>query len=1209
MGIYSHVANWKNTLAKLGFAHKKSKNVGRRGFRSRRLRMESLESRQMLAVIHVTELVDENDHLITDGDVSLRDAIEQSATGDTIDFNPVIPNPNLNGGTISLLANIGEIAFSKSLTIDASMLSQGITIQGVDPDRGQANELFSNGSRIFNISDPTFGSSPPTVTLKHLTLTGGDQFGQGGAIRSEAPLVLDDCTIEANYAERGGGLFVSPFSQLASGTTVLEIKNSRLTGNKSTSVLFGNYGGGGGTAEVYATSDRGFVHVQNSQICNNTATIHGGGLFVRLEDSSTLLIESSTISGNMAGFNGGGILAEAVHDYTPPATIPTAITISNSLISGNTSYDKGGGIYTHNHSNTETLIESTQVSGNHVLNDNDGSKIFRNGGGVYAYLQLDNTQGPGKFTITGSTVDTNDTVREGGGIFVCVKGENVGTFVATNTTVAGNSAQDPTNGAGGGIYFARYGHTAIEEVDAYLRNVTINGNWSKTGGGVGILKITRMFVRIANSILSENFDTEAHTNKSNLAGPVVFADTQYDLIGTGTSVTPHTSPTGTPTTATIGQTFLNSTNIVSNSPGLDTELRDNGGPTLTMALISGSPAVDAGSNALAKDPLTGEDLTTDQRGPGFTRIFDVPGVGNAFPADVVDIGAYEVGLPKVIDVRIFGEDWAAGAPRYSAVEQVPLGKQLAPIGTDGVDTIEIHFSEDVLNTSTALTLYGTTQNNGFLNYGPNSISHSNVAYDDVTHVATWTFSSLPLDKYRIELSTAVTDVAGNALDGEWMNLTNGTFDDFADDPTGRTFLSGNGAPGAPNNVFRFFFSLLPGDSNQDGVVTSADTAGTIADVNGDGVGDNVDIGLINNGGTDVYTVVNANGLLDTWLPLRIFEGDYVDDELVRNNSNTASDPLSASHDYDRWQLTVNTPILDADGNGDGSVDAADYVVYANNRYDYSGWYVETPPSSGSGSGSSISQVGVAPQVINVLISGSNSVHSAFSFAEVVGSGDQLGTVPVGGADTVEITFSEPVNVTADMLRFQGLHFGERPALVDFSYDASTQTARWQFAPITKGDHYLIALSDAITDTDGEYLDGEWVNPNSIFTTNTAVSVFPSGDGYAGGDFNFVVTILPGDANLDGQVNSADTSIFLTSLWSYLTPALFTDGDFNGSGGVTRDDLPLIAGNYGVNLQTLGIRGDLNGDLKVDDSDREILYDNWSNGLQNPTHDDGDLRRR
>jgi hypothetical protein len=57
-------------------------------------------------------------------------------------------------------------------------------------------------------------------------------------------------------------------------------------------------------------------------------------------------------------------------------------------------------------------------------------------------------------------------------------------------------------------------------------------------------------------------------------------------------------------------------------------LANYGGPTPTMALLPGSPAIDAGSNALAVDP-SGNPLTTDQR--GFARIIN----------GTVDIGAFE----------------------------------------------------------------------------------------------------------------------------------------------------------------------------------------------------------------------------------------------------------------------------------------------------------------------------------------------------------------------------------------------------------------------------------------------------------------------------------------------------------------------------------------------------------------------------------------
>ena len=74
-------------------------------------------------------------------------------------------------------------------------------------------------------------------------------------------------------------------------------------------------------------------------------------------------------------------------------------------------------------------------------------------------------------------------------------------------------------------------------------------------------------------------------------------------------------------------------------PGLDPiGLANNGGPTLTIALLSDSPALDKGSSA----GLTGS-LTTDQRGIGFPRALDYSFVPNASGGNGTDIGAFEFG--------------------------------------------------------------------------------------------------------------------------------------------------------------------------------------------------------------------------------------------------------------------------------------------------------------------------------------------------------------------------------------------------------------------------------------------------------------------------------------------------------------------------------------------------------------------------------------
>src|SRR5262249_5254009 len=73
----------------------------------------------------------------------------------------------------------------------------------------------------------------------------------------------------------------------------------------------------------------------------------------------------------------------------------------------------------------------------------------------------------------------------------------------------------------------------------------------------------------------------------------------------------------------------NTSNKFATNPLLSA-LGNYGGTTQTFALLPGSPAIDAGSNALI--PLG---ITTDQRGTGFPRKVNPP------VTPVVDIGAFE----------------------------------------------------------------------------------------------------------------------------------------------------------------------------------------------------------------------------------------------------------------------------------------------------------------------------------------------------------------------------------------------------------------------------------------------------------------------------------------------------------------------------------------------------------------------------------------
>jgi hypothetical protein len=198
----------------------------------------------------------------------------------------------------------------------------------------------------------------------------------------------------------------------------------------------------------------------------------------------------------------------------------------------------------HFNSGTLIVIDST-------LNGNSG-----NGGGG-----IDNSGGT--LTVTDCTLRGN-SAGGGGGI------GNSGTLTVTASTLSGNSAQ-----AGGGI---GNGGTLT------VTDCTLSGNTANDGGGIfgsGIRTTIRNTLLAGNRAstspdLDASLDSQGYNLIGDGSGGSGFADT--DLVGTAANpIDPRLGP-----------------------------LQDNGGPTPTMALLPGSPALNAGD----PDQLG----TADQRG-------------------------------------------------------------------------------------------------------------------------------------------------------------------------------------------------------------------------------------------------------------------------------------------------------------------------------------------------------------------------------------------------------------------------------------------------------------------------------------------------------------------------------------------------------------------------------------------------------------------
>jgi hypothetical protein len=280
------------------------------------------------------------------------------------------------------------------------------------------------------------------------------------------------------------------------------------------------------------------------------------------------------IVGPAQGSGGAGILVVPFATSSPGAT---GLTLSACTVTGNQATAGAANGVGIGLSNSSATISNCSISNNHAL--------------------------PG--VASGSA---------GGGI-----GGNVpsGDVTIVNTTISGNSND---LGGGVGIHSPSTGTTHTTII-----NSTISGNAAITGGGGIHLYGDSLF--LGSTVIALNSaptGPDIFTDSSAGGNPIV-TSLGYNLVGTA-----------------VGYTWINGAGdqLGMANPGLQLDannlplLKDNGGPTQTIALVLGSPAIDRGF----ADPS----LTTDQRGSGFARK-----IGGA-----VDVGAFEVQqLPPIAKAK------------------------------------------------------------------------------------------------------------------------------------------------------------------------------------------------------------------------------------------------------------------------------------------------------------------------------------------------------------------------------------------------------------------------------------------------------------------------------------------------------------------------------------------------------------------------------
>jgi predicted outer membrane repeat protein len=302
-----------------------------------------------------------------------------------------------------------------------------------------------------------------------------------------------------------------------------------------------------------------------------------------------------------------------------------SLTLSNLTIKNGVGYSGGGGV---DNSGTLTVTNSlfyvnTALSGGAILNTGKAtiSKTSFSGNSPYFFGHsascgaIDNRS---TMTITASTFDTNyanNNLTSGGAI--C----NGGTLTITASTFSNNSSSGNNGGYGGAIF--NYAGTVT------VTNSTFSANSATTSGGA--IYSQGGTVQISNSTFGNNPENIGGGGALSNAGSLVLI--QNSVIANsanGGNCAGTISSDGYNLSSDSTCNFSSTGDLNNKNPKLG-NLNKNGGPTQTMALPSGSPALDAGNPAGCRD-FSGNLLKTDQRGK------PRPGGGETTGCDM---GAYE----------------------------------------------------------------------------------------------------------------------------------------------------------------------------------------------------------------------------------------------------------------------------------------------------------------------------------------------------------------------------------------------------------------------------------------------------------------------------------------------------------------------------------------------------------------------------------------
>lgn len=511
---------------------------------------------------------------------------------------------------------------------------------------------------------------------------GGDQCTLRGAIQE----INVGLTKEINFSLPPNSVITldSALPDIGGGTSIIGPGSNTLTVQRSVAPGTPNFRIFTMTAGTNVSSAVSGLTITNGRGADGTTSsdgqfgssgASGGGLF--LSGSGTFTLTDVVVIGNRAGDGGAGTGGGGSGGTGGGILNSSRLILINSVVANNRAGKGGAGGLGGNGGGaggvtggiTLTIINSTISNnfagdGGNAAPGNSGGPGGR-GGGI-----------SGATTIVGSTISGNRSGKggNGGGFHGAQGGDGGGIFTQgplhmVNSTVSNNIAGDGGSGTqGGGL--GGYGGGIYNQNFLNITNCTIAENQTQgffPGLGGGIYNFTGGTVTLKNTLIANN------TVPTDGSGPDLsgtFNSSDYNLIKNTSGATIN------------GATAHNLTGV---NPLLG-PLANNGGPTQTQGLLSGSPALDAGNNAnlpadefdLDNDGNKSEPLPFDQRGAAFSRVV----------SGTVDIGAVE-GSTGSAPMQLLMDASGPAANQAAALDSLTLLR----------DPFQVLNSNNFLNTS------------------------------------------------------------------------------------------------------------------------------------------------------------------------------------------------------------------------------------------------------------------------------------------------------------------------------------------------------------------------------------------------------------------------------------------------------------------------------------------------------------------------------